>query len=310
MIKVSIIIPVYNTEKYLKECLNSAVNQTLEGIEILIGDDGSTDNSLKIIEEFAKNYPNIKSFSLEHKGVASTRNFLLKKASGEYIAFLDSDDQIEEKTYEKMYELAISKKADIVVCGYNEIHDTFTIKQTGLFKDDLNNKLLMTPSLCNKLFHKKLFTNKEFPNIMVGEDLVLVTNILNETNHIQYLNEYLYCYYKRDNSIMNQRKYRKYWDDIFVAFELIMKTIGKCDEVEFLFIQHILRDSSMKYMYFPEGKKSLALIHEMAKTSFPKFYTNKYYKMQNWRYRLICRMIYYRQYWLIKIIRKVLNSDR
>lgn len=310
MAKVSVLIPVYNSEKYIENTLNSVVEQTLQDIEIIIVNDGSKDDSEKIIKKFIDKYKNIKYFYKENSGVADTRNYLISKASGEYIGFVDSDDTIDKEMYKKMYECAKEKDSDIVICGLNEIHDEFTIKNSGLFNDNIENKLLMPPSLCNKIIKKKLFDNNNFPNIMIGEDMVVVLNALNKTNKISYINEYFYNYYKRNNSIMNQNKYRNYWNDIFTAFNLIEKNINSHEELEYLFIQHILRDSSIKFMYFKEGKESLKLINDMTRTKYPKFYKNKYYRLKNWRYKLICQLIYHKQYYIVKIIRKVLKSDR
>ena len=106
-IKVSVIIPVYNTEDYLKECIESLVNQTLREIEILIVNDGSTDSSLEIMKEFKNKYPNIiKIFDKVNGGQASARNYALPFAQGEYLGFVDSDDWVDSTMYEEMYEKA------------------------------------------------------------------------------------------------------------------------------------------------------------------------------------------------------------
>ena len=106
-IKVSVIIPVYNTEDYLRECIESLVNQTLREIEILIVNDGSTDSSLEIMKEFKNKYPNIiKIFDKVNGGQASARNYALPFAQGEYLGFVDSDDWVDSTMYEEMYEKA------------------------------------------------------------------------------------------------------------------------------------------------------------------------------------------------------------
>ena len=147
MIKVSVIVPVYNVEKYLEKCLDSLVNQTLKEIEIIIVNDGSPDNSHKIIDKYTKKYKNIKAYLKENGGLSDARNYGLKKASGEYIAFLDSDDFVKEDMYQKMYEKAKSGNFDMIVCDLNYKsenssviqrafsnikHDTTNIKQAML----------------------------------------------------------------------------------------------------------------------------------------------------------------------------------
>ena len=92
--KVSVIVPVYNVEKYIKKCLNSLVNQTLDEVEIVVVNDGSPDNSQKIIDEYTKKYKNIKSYVKKNGGLSDARNYGIKKATGKYISFVDSDDYI------------------------------------------------------------------------------------------------------------------------------------------------------------------------------------------------------------------------
>ncbi|MCQ2387266.1 MAG: glycosyltransferase [Clostridia bacterium] len=113
-VKISIIVPVFNTEKYLSECINSLINQTLKNIEIILVDDGSTDNSPAICDEFALKDNRIKVFHKENGGQSSARNLGLKNSNGEYILFVDSDDTILDVACEKMYHVAKRLKADIV----------------------------------------------------------------------------------------------------------------------------------------------------------------------------------------------------
>lgn len=103
MCKVSIIIPIYNTEKYIKDCLDSVVNQTLDDIEIICINDGSTDNSLKLINDYAKRDKRIKVINQENKGQGTARNIGIKESKGEYIGFVDFDDYIDLKMYEKLF---------------------------------------------------------------------------------------------------------------------------------------------------------------------------------------------------------------
>ena len=118
MKKVSVIVPVYNVEKYIDKCLNTLVNQTLKDIEIIIVNDGSPDNSQEIIDKYQKKYPKkIKSYIKENGGQGSARNFGLEKATGEYIGYVDSDDFIELDMYEKLYNKAKKHDLDISICG-------------------------------------------------------------------------------------------------------------------------------------------------------------------------------------------------
>ena len=117
--KVSIIVPVYNVEKYIDKCLDSLVNQTLKDIQIIIVNDGSKDDSIKIIKEYQEKYGNkIKYLEKENGGLSDARNYGIPYAEGEYIAFLDSDDYIEKNAYEEMYNIAKKEEADMVECDF------------------------------------------------------------------------------------------------------------------------------------------------------------------------------------------------
>lgn len=130
-IKVSVIIPVYNVEKYLRQCLNSITNQTLEDIEIICINDGSTDNSLKILKKYAQKDQRIIIINKENSGAADSRNKGLKIAQGEYIGFVDGDDWIDKNYYEKLYNVALKNGADIARCTYKYCYKN-TIKDSEL----------------------------------------------------------------------------------------------------------------------------------------------------------------------------------
>ena len=115
MVKISVIIPVYNVEKYLKECLDSVINQTLKDIEIICVNDGSTDNSLNILENYAKKDNRIIVISQKNKGLSGARNTGLKYCSGEYVSFIDSDDYVSKDLFELTYNNAISNNSDLVI---------------------------------------------------------------------------------------------------------------------------------------------------------------------------------------------------
>ena len=118
MPKVSVIVPVYNVEKYIEKCLNSLVNQTLKDIEIIIVNDGSKDNSDKIIKIYQEKYDNIIYLTKKNGGLSDARNYGIPYAKGEYIAFLDSDDYVENDIYEKMYNKAKENNSDYVECDF------------------------------------------------------------------------------------------------------------------------------------------------------------------------------------------------
>lgn len=137
--KVSIIVPVYNTEKYLRKCLDSLVNQTLQDIEIILVNDGSKDGSPAILEEYKAKYPDkIKLFHKENGGQATARNLALRNCTGEFIGFLDSDDYVKEEMFERLYNKAMETGADYVGTGYTDLLDTGTERK--VLKEYVGNK--------------------------------------------------------------------------------------------------------------------------------------------------------------------------
>lgn len=176
MQKVSIILPVYNSENFLKECLNSLLNQTYENIEIVCVNDGSNDNSLCILEEYSKKDDRIKVFSQENKGVASARNYALSQCSGEYITFMDSDDIVCADSIEKSLACAIKNESDIVI-NYLYSYD--------YFHRNIEDFACLEPW---RMFLKKEFLDKNdlkfSENIEIGSDGVFANKVFALANKI------------------------------------------------------------------------------------------------------------------------------
>lgn len=171
MNKVTIIIPVYNSEKYISRCLDSVVNQSHKNIEILVINDGSSDNSLKILKKYEKKYNNIKVIDKENEGVAITRNMGIKLATGDYIMFIDNDDFI-DSDYLENYINSACNDVDIVMGGYRRINE----KNKVLFYETLQNTewskyIIMAPWA--KLYKKEFLikNNIEFLSYKIGEDV-------------------------------------------------------------------------------------------------------------------------------------------
>ena len=164
MVKVSIIVPIYKVEKYLKRCLESLVSQTFQEIEIICVNDGSPDQSQKIVDEYVEKYPHlVKGYLKENGGLSDARNYGLNLASGDYVAFIDSDDWVEPEMIEKMYRAAREQEADLVICDF--VMDWETKEKESLYisgirqesTDFMRNVLLSGPSAWNKLYKKDLF---------------------------------------------------------------------------------------------------------------------------------------------------------
>ena len=214
MPKVSVIVPVYNVEKYIQKCLESLVNQTLEEIEIIIVNDGTKDNSMKIVKEYQKKYPRkIVCLEKQNGGLSDARNYALPYAKGEYIAFLDSDDYVEINMYKDMYDTAVSTMSDIVVCNYKIVNGkevSITVEQTiSNKKINIISDLLVgniEGYVWNKLVKSNLYKSLPyFPCDNLTEDLTMAIQLFYNSNSWSHLAKDYYHYYQNEESITNKR---------------------------------------------------------------------------------------------------------
>lgn len=207
---ISIIIPVYNVEKYLDKCLDTVINQTYKNIEIIIVNDGSTDNSLDICNKY-KNLDNrVKVFSIKNSGASQARNYALKKAKGKYLAFVDSDDYIDLDMIELLYNNMIKEKADLSCCSFYEVFKDDIKKKTEEDKVYImNNKKTIEKSfldeglsvyLWNKLYKRELFKNIELPVGKSSQERFVMYEIFDKAKRVVYQSICKYYYIQRKNS--------------------------------------------------------------------------------------------------------------
>ena len=316
MIKVSVIVPVYNVEKYLPKCLDSLVNQTLKDIEIIIVNDGSPDNSDKIISQYAKKYKNIKAYTKENGGLSDARNFGLKKATGKYIAFLDSDDYVREDMYEKMYNKAISGNFDMVVCDLNYIYedsDKVLRAYSNIKTDTTNIKNVMIniyPSAWNKIYKKELFNSGiEFKKGVWFEDVEFIYRLLPYVKSIGVVSEPFNQYLQRPGSITNSVDKRIYhyidnWNGVVNYYKSHDLYDKYYKELEYSYVRYIYA-TFLKQASKYDKKDYLDAVDaaiKNVKEYFPKYYKNKYfYKSIKGLYLLLFNKtiakIMYKKYW-------------
>ena len=230
--KISVIVPVYNVENYLEKCLNSLVNQTLQEIEILVINDGSKDNSQKIIEFFQIKFPQkIKTFAKENGGLSDARNFGIDRATGEFLAFVDSDDYVSATMMEEMYGLAKKHEAEIVICNLQKVDEHGNVTQKLRQIPNLPEKIDLEKNFsvfsdisyfaCNKIFKRELFDGKRFQKGMHFEDIELIPQLLLQCKTLAKTNAFHYQYLERSNSISKSHTERGL--DILKAVERVEK---------------------------------------------------------------------------------------
>ena len=201
MAEVSIIVPVYNSGKYLRSCINSLLNQTLKDIEIILVDDASTDDSLEILNCFKQEYPNrIKVVqNSENSGAGYSRNIGLKYASGKFIGFVDSDDYIEPHMYENMYNTMINGDYDVVTTGMNLEYkgkDLSFLSTRKICLETEKNKFFVktNPSCCNKLYKASILKELSFPEKTKWEDFPFTLSAISLAKSFKCLNSIDYHY--------------------------------------------------------------------------------------------------------------------
>lgn len=228
MTDISIIVPIYNAEKYIEKCLDSLVKQTKKELEFILVNDGSTDNTENLIKKYKDK--RIKYFKNKNQGIGKTRNFGIEKATGKYLMFIDSDDYLEPAACEKLYEKAQSTKSDLVICDFYKIYDDGrqeeikipSFKQSKL-KDNPNIITDINLAPWNKLYKTMLIkdNNIRFVEGIKYEDAPFVLEALDKSNKIVKLNEPLNYYVIHGNSETTVRDKRIF--DILKIVDIIRK---------------------------------------------------------------------------------------
>lgn len=253
---ISVIVPIYNAEKYMKKCIDSILSQTLEDIEIILVNDGSSDNSGKISDEYKKIDSRVVVIHQENSGPSTARNKGISIATGKYIGFVDSDDYIEPTMYEELYNIANKNNIELAMCSYSEkyiYNNELIVVKANLesnkiySKSEINEKIISTfvkndnhgyYSLCNKIYLREWLLDS---NIILdvdrehGEDWWFNINIISNINSFVYIDKQLYNYiHINSNSLIF--KYRENQFDLFLDGRLKMKKIVPkqyMDEKEF-----------------------------------------------------------------------------
>ena len=291
MPKISIIIPIYNAENYLKRCLNSVINQTLKDIEIICINDCSKDNSLEILKEYSKKDNRIKIINLkENKGESKARNIGLDNTNSEYIAFLDNDDEIDLDFYEKLYNKAIKTNSDIVKAGvdiinYDKKHQKDNLNE--LIKQN-NSKLYFTHYWWSAIYKSSLIKEnniKFLEKYEIGEDILFLNQAILNCKKLEIIDNTYYHYHKRENStdskILNYEKIKS----IINIREIIINNILNYEDFDKLsdkiindiFIWHI--KSILNCCYRTKNSKELEYIIDKTILIYTKI--NKYIKINS-----------------------------
>ena len=286
MAKVSVIVPIYNVEKYLPKCLDSLVNQTLDDIEIILVNDGSLDDSGKIAKEYSEKYKDkIIYLEKENGGLSDARNYGIPYATGEYIAFLDSDDYIDIDAYKQMYEKAKKEEADFLECDFIwEYPNKQVIDKRIDYKNKQEMLAVVRVVAWNKLIKRDLIikNNIRFPKGLRYEDIEFTYKLLPYLNKISYIDKNFIHYVQRNNSIANVQNEKT--ADIFIILDNVINYYKEKnlyeeykEQLEYNYIRYLLC-SSLKRMckigYKGKRKELINKTWEELNTKFPNWRKN------------------------------------
>ena len=238
MCKVSVIVPIYNTAKYLKRCICSIIEQELKDIEIICVNDGSTDNSLDILQELAVQDSRIRIVNQCNAGSVSARKSGVAIANGEYIGFVDSDDWIDYQMYKQLYQIAVENNADLITSGYiqegNYISSDYDSLEEGLYQgnniEELYNRMILdrvnfgkgvSGSLCTKIIRSNIIKScisEIQEDIYMSEDKIMVINCILNSNAVYVLHKAYYHYIMRNNSVTHI-SHTNYLNNVNLVYE-------------------------------------------------------------------------------------------
>lgn len=234
MCEISIIVPVYNVEKYLNKCVDSILNQTFKEFELILVDDGSPDNSGAICDQYAKKDSRVKVIHKENGGLSSARNAGIEVAQGKYLGFIDSDDYIAEDMYELLYNNIIKEDADLSICGIYDVYEEKEVVEKERIKKTVSALEAMilifegnniSVHAVNKLYKRELFSAIRYPIGKYHEDSFVIVDILDKCHSVVIDSIQKYYYVHRAESI-NTEKFSAKQFDFIEAWELNEKTVS------------------------------------------------------------------------------------
>ena len=299
---ISVIVPVYNVEPYLRRCVDSILRQTYRNLEILLVDDGSTDRSGTICDACAQQDTRVKVIHRKNGGLSAARNCGLETARGEYISFVDSDDLINDRMIETLYRDLAGQGADISAVGYRMFEnqeelrpEEITAPVQCMTGKEAVRRILVSEEIgdfaWNKLYKKILFQTIRYPEGRVFEDLGTTYRLLDQCDKVTFRPDKLYCYFQRPDSILHRKSLKFYRD----KYEMVMER------------DHLLRER------YPEWVENDAALLNMIQNCYPYLYPEANYRAEMDRalnglnpeaLKLVCPSTQ-RKYRLLKFNRKL-----
>lgn len=297
--KISIIVPIYNCEKYLDKCLESIVNQTYKNLEIILVDDGSTDNCPKMCDYWAEKDSRIKVIHKENGGVSSARNAALDIASGDYIGFVDSDDFIDPDMYEFLITDSINNDTEISCCTYRYVDEKYNPVEKTMELFSLEAVYFSSYEMCrafyglhddfvqlwNKIYKRRLFDGLRFPEGRLFEDWDLAPMLYFESKRTSYIPAEKYNYVLSFGSISRTHSLKRYCDCVLSDYDHYQyfnsKGVTEFNEQIALYTKSDFFKCCKVYSGSKENKKLLKQAYKKAKVSCKSVKINLFYFLRS-----------------------------
>ena len=311
---ISFIVPVYNTEKTISRCLDSILNQTIKNFEIIVVNDGTKDNAQIVIDNYARNYPEIiKTFTKENGGLSDARNYGITKSKGKYIAFVDSDDFIENNYCEVLFEIINANNSDMIIIGYNRLYNkkqnyferNYKFNRDNIYnqkiKIDENQEVIANTEVASwlRILKRDFFTNSNtnyFTKGRVYEDLEASLKWYLQIKNVFITNIKLYNYSISNNTLNFNSKNVEMFFDIIDEICLYYQKENKFDqyyhELEYLFTKHMLLSNIMRLRAARRNNNYEIFLNlrNKLKVHFKYFIKNKYLKKEPYYVRLVLKI--------------------
>lgn len=291
--KLSIIVPVYNVEKFLNKCLDSLVGQTMEDYEIILVDDGSKDASGRICDDYAERYPElVRVMHIDNGGQGRARNFGIETARGEYLGFVDSDDWVETDMYPKLCQRADETGADVVVCDFMAEFDDGRREYMKACMQE--HWLSSAGSSCNKIFRKSRVGEVRFPGGLWYEDFYFSAMLLLKSSRTEFIEEPLYIYRRGQESTMHNNNSAKNLDILKIMDMLAeyMLPNGFRRDFEFFLINHVALDSinRLAAQSAPDREAVIARMRQYVRKYIPRLSDCECLKAETRNRQIIIRL--------------------
>lgn len=300
---LSVIVPCYNGERFIGRCLESLVNQTLQDIEIIVINDGSTDNSQYVIDSYANKYHNIKAYKIPNSGIADARNFGVSKVETPYFGFLDCDDYTDVTMFEKMYNKAIETNAQVVVSNFYWVKGKKKkLEKEGPYNTGKDMLIHLFAVLWNKIYDTEFVrsTNIRFPSGNRYEDAYFLYCLAPNIERIAFVDEAFVHYVQHENSITHNNNEEvknmiTIFDNILNYYAHTNRYDEYHDELEYLHIKFFLGNSFLRSARIDDKQDrdyTIQLGWNMLNDEFPDWHHNHYLKELPGLKNLYFRMVY------------------